>query len=326
MHGDDKAGLHIEEVCQHTVIQFGSEDLQERHGTQLFADAKLLAVSKLKGAGSDKVFYGKSGGSQPIPGKIEIELLVHVEHSVHQSQTLFAVQGFCSYAEPLKVIKQVCLNAVKPGLCCFHALGFDAEGQILGLDETVVAFGELISQHPRVFCTDVVKVVSLGRDFDVLTVGVLVCRKVHKGQLKFHGAVEVVEKVAPGLKDSGFILVLIELVVDVLELDSLGEVAGFHTADAVLPHSFKRNAVLRRLLLFIRVFCSCDCSLNLLFFCPRELCFCGQYDIPPCRDFPAFPVPHKSCWSYTVFASVAGSRPARCFGQSFQEAVRSFRT
>ena len=60
MHRDDKAGFHIEEVSQHTVVQFGSEDLQEGYGTQLLADAKLLAVSELKGAWGDKVPYGKA--------------------------------------------------------------------------------------------------------------------------------------------------------------------------------------------------------------------------------------------------------------------------
>ena len=160
------------------------------------------------------------------------------------------------------------------GFCHLYALGFNAEGQILGLDKTVVATGKLTAEHIRVFDTDAVKVVALGRDFDALTVGVLIRRKVHKGQLELHRTVEVVEKVAPGLKDSGFILVLIELIVDVLELDGLGEVAGFYTANAVLPHPFKGNTVLCRLFSSYLDFSLLRLQPGFAFFCSRELCFC----------------------------------------------------
>ena len=42
-------------VALHTVVEFGSENLQKRYRTELFAYAKLLAVAELKGAWSDKV-------------------------------------------------------------------------------------------------------------------------------------------------------------------------------------------------------------------------------------------------------------------------------
>ena len=326
VHGDNQAGLHIKEVCQHTVIEFGSEDLQEGHGTQLFADTELLAVSKLKGAWGDEVLYGKSGGCQPVPGKVEIKLLIHVKHPVHQSKALFAVQRFGGYTQPLKVIEQIRLDTVQTGFRHFHSIRFNAEGQILGLDETVVATGKLITEHIRIFGADTVKVIPLGWDNNALSVGVLVCRHIHKGQLEFYRAVEVVEEITPALEDGRFVLVLAELVVDVLELDGLGEVAGLHTADAIGKHSLKGNGVLCRLFLFILVFRSCDGGFNFFSFRPRELSFCGQYDIPPYRVFPAVPVPHRSCWFGTVAAWDAGCRPARCYGQSFPGAVRSFRT
>lgn len=64
-------------------------------------------------------------------------------------------------------------------------------------------------------------------------------------QLELNGAVEVVKEITPTLEDSRFIFILIELIVDILELDSLGEVAGFHTAYAIGEHPLKRDAVLR---------------------------------------------------------------------------------
>ena len=326
VHRNDQTGFHIEEVSEHTVVEFGSENLQKRHRTELFAYAKLLAVAELKGAWGDKVLYGKTAWSEPFPLKVEIGMLVDVEHTVHESQTLFAVQGFSRYAEPLEVVKQIGLNAVETGFCFFHVGSFDAEGQILGLDKTVIATGKLIAKHFRVFLTDVIEVVALRGNDDTLTVGVLVCRHIHKRQLELNRAVKVIKEITPALKDRCFILVLIELIVDVLELDGLGEVAGFYTAHPIGEHTLKRDAVLCRLLFVILIFRSCDGGFDLLLFRPRELSLFGQYDIPPCRVFPVALKPNRSYWSDTVSASGEGSRPVRCYGQSFQGAVRSFRT
>ena len=326
MHRDNQAGFHIEEVSKHTVVQFGSEDLQKRDRTELFTNAEVLTVPKLKGAWSDKVLYGKSGRSKPIPREIEITLFVHVEHPVHKGKTLFAVQGFGSYAKSLEVIEQIGLNAVETGFCNSHSIRFNAEGQIFGLDKTIIATGKLTSQHIRVFDTDTVEIIPLRRNDNALTVGVLICRHIHKGQLELNRAVEVVKEITPTLKDCRFIFVLIELIVDVLELNGLCEVAGFHTANAVRVHPFKRDGVLCRLLLFILILRSCDGGFDFSLFRSRELSFCGQYDIPPCRVFPVAPVPHRNCRSDTVAVSDAGNRPVRCYERPFQVAVRFFRT
>jgi len=241
-------------------------------------------------------------------------MLVDVEHTVHESQTLFAVQGFSRYAESFEVVEQIGLNAVKSRLCCLDVGSFDAESQILGLNKTVVATGKLTTKHIRVFLTDVIEVVALCGNHDTLTVGVLVCRHVHKRQLELNRAVKVIKEITPALKDRCFILVLIKLIVDVLELDGLGEVAGTYTAHPIGEHSLKRDAVLRRLLFVILIFRSCDGGFDLLLFRPRELSFFGQYDIPPCRVFPVALKPNRSYWSYTVSASGEGSRPVRCYG------------
>ena len=307
MHCNDQTGFHIEEVSEQTVVEFGSENLQERYRTELFAYAKLLAVAELKGAWSNKVLYGKTAWSEPFPLKVEIGMLVDVEHTVHESQPLFAVQGFRRYAESLEVIEQIGLNAVETGFCFFDVGSFDTEGQILGLDKTVIATGKLTTEHFRVFLTDVIEVIVLRGNDDALTVGVLICRHIHKRQLELNGAVKVIKKITPALKDRCFILVLIELIVDVLELDGLGEVTGFHTAHPIGEHSLKWDAVLCRLLFIILIFRSCDGGFDLLLFRPRELSFFGQYDIPPCRDFPVALKPHRSCSSDTVSVSGEGS-------------------
>lgn len=79
--------------------------------------------------------------------------------------------------------------------------------------------------------------------------------EVDKGQLKGNGAVEIIEEIAPAIKDGLLVLVVRELVVDVPELDGFCEVIPCHLTNAILPHEQIRNAVLRRLLLFICALC-----------------------------------------------------------------------
>lgn len=106
-------------------------------------------------------------------------------------------------------------------------------------------------QHFRVLSPDAVKFIALGWDVDAVRIAVPAGSQVEEGKLKFDGAVEVVEEVAPAFKDGGFILVLRKLVVNILILDRLGVKGISDTANAVREHPLIRDAVLRRKLLFI---------------------------------------------------------------------------
>ena len=134
-----------------------------------------------------------------------------------------------------------------------------------------------------------------------------------KDSWKPDGAVKVVEEVAPALEDGGFVLVLAELVVDVLELDGLGVAAIRHLADAVRPHPLIGDAVLGGgLLLFARAVGAGNRCLDLFAFGAGQLtpgsglrlcrfglplCLCReQCHTPPCRDLPAAPTRRRSCW------------------------------
>ena len=209
---------------------------------QFFADAELLAVSELKGAWGDEVFHGKAAWGEPFPFKGKLLLFVDVEHIVHQGQTLLSVQRFRRHTEPLEVVEQVRLDAFQPWLCRFHGGGFNAKSQIFCLDKTVVATGKLITEHIGVLPTDIVKVIALRGNDDALSISFLIRRHVHKGQLEFYRAVEVVQKIAPALEDSGFILVLIELVVDVLKLNRLVSSPVSHGKSR--PETIRSNGML----------------------------------------------------------------------------------
>lgn len=104
----------------------------------------------------------------------------------------------------------------------------------------------------------------------------------HGQSLLFTFIIEIIEEITPRFKDRGLIFVLGKLVVDILELDGLGEIGFCDTADAIGHHALIWNTVLRRLLFFIRPVCSCDSRFDLLPFGAGQPLFCGQCGEPPC--------------------------------------------
>ena len=244
MQGDNQRAFHIQKISQHPVIQFRGKNLYKADRSILFAHAELLAGAELKGAGGDEILGGQPTGREPVPLKSEWQLLIHVEDGMELCQPRLAVQSLGSHAQALKVVEDVRFDTLQPGFGGLNVVSVDAESQVLGLDKTVVAPGQLVLQHGGVLHPDAVKIVSLERDGDSAGKGLLGGRQVQKGQLKPDGTVEVIEEITPALKDCGFVLILRELVVDVLELDGLGVVAVCHTADTVRPHLFIGDTVL----------------------------------------------------------------------------------
>ena len=314
MEIDKDAALHIQKVRQHPVIQLRCQNLHEADRAQLFAHAEHPAGLELKGAGRDKVLGGQPGGSQPVPRKAERLLLVHPQNVVHDVQALKAVQRRSYNAQPLEVVQEVGFDALQTGLGGAEVVGLNAEREILGLNQAVVAAGKLVLQHTGVLGADAVKFVSAGRDRNAPCKGFLRSREVHKGKLELHGAVKVVQEIAPRFKDGGLVLILRELVVDVLILDRFGVARVGHTANAVRPHTLIRDAVLRRFFFLIRSVRSCDGGFDLFSFGAGQLFLFGQFDTPPGLTGFAAPERHKNCWSYTDAASAAGSTHGRCCG------------
>ena len=68
--------------------------------------------------------------------------------------------------------------------------------------------------------------------------------QVDKGQLEGNGAVEIIEEIAPAVKDGLFVLVVRELVVDVPELDGFCVVILCHLTNPIRAHEQIRDAVL----------------------------------------------------------------------------------
>ena len=62
---------------------------------------------------------------------------------MHELQAFLAVQRFSPDTEPAEVVEKVILHMDETGLCLPHAVRFNAEGQILGLGQAVVALLQL---------------------------------------------------------------------------------------------------------------------------------------------------------------------------------------
>ena len=85
--------------------------------------------------------------------------------------------------------------------------------------------------------------------------------------------IKVVQEIAPAFKDRGLILILRQLIVDILKLNSLGVVLLRYPADAVRPHPLIRNGSLSCPGLFLVRTVSLQQLFQLLFFRFGELEF-----------------------------------------------------
>jgi len=135
-----------------------------------------------------------------------------------------------------EVVGNVDLNTVQPGLGRFQVVRLNAEGQVLGFDEAVVAFGKLVPEHFRIFRAQAVESATLRRDSNAFRKAVPRRGEIQERELKLDGAVEIVEKIAPALENGGLIFVLVKLIVDVMKLDGFRVIAVGYAADTVREH------------------------------------------------------------------------------------------
>ena len=241
---DRNVAVHLKEVGKHTVIEFRREDLQEAHRADGSAHLKALAFTEVKGSGRDEILRAESCPSNHVKGKAERLIGVHVEHIMKHFQPLVAGQRLGFHAESFEVVEDVGFNAFELRLCRAEGVRLNAEGDVLLLDQPVVALGELVLQHTGILGADVVEGVLLCRNVDALAELIEACLLIDEGELDENRAVEVVQKVAPVLKDGSFVLVLRKLVVDVLKGDGLRVEAAVHLADTVAAHLHIGNGLL----------------------------------------------------------------------------------
>ena len=313
MHGDDLAGIHIEEVFQQLVADVGCRDAQKTGGAVDAAHLERPGIFEGKGGGRNSILHGQTTFYEVFPVKVKLGCAVHVEHIVHEFQPLDTIQGLCLHPQPVEVVQQIVLNVVQPGLDLRHAFALHTKGDELGLGQTIIALGKLLAQHLAVLSTNIIETVLLERNADALFKLSAVGCHVHKGQFKFDAGIEEVQKTAPFLENSGLVLLLGKLIIDVLILDGAGVIVGLHPAGAILKHPLHGdgllggtgNSRLRRLFLaaFIGLF-------------PKQN---HESRLPSSKS-------HSSCWSCRGESSGGQTGTAHSTTAAFPRADRSFRT
>ena len=163
-------------------------------------------------------------------------------------------------------------DMIQSRFCLLHGVGFDTEGQILGLCQTVVALRQLLFQHLTVLGSDGVERILTERNTDTLFKALRIGTHIHKGQFKVDGTIEEIQEAAPLIKDGGFIFLLCQLIVDVLELNGLSIVVVGDSADAVREHSLEGNGLLGSLRNTIVFLSSLDNSFNFSLLFAIQVC------------------------------------------------------
>ena len=169
-------------------------------------------------------------------------------------EPFMAVQHLCAYAHSLEIVDDVGLDALQSGLSRIQAVCIDTEGKVFCLHQTVIASGKLVLQHLSIFVTNTVEFITLRRNRNTLSKGLLGSGQIYKGKLELYGAVKVVQEVTPTIKDLLLIFIAGKLIVDVTKLDCFGVVRITDPANAIGPHTQIRDAVLGGDFFLIRSF------------------------------------------------------------------------
>ena len=280
--------------------------MQVAHSAIETAHTEDTAPREGKGGGRNVVLNGKAGRRQLFPIEAEFLAISHVEHTVHQLEPFLAVQKLGRNAQAMEVVHKVNLNVVEARLGLLHGVSFNSKCQVLAFGEAVVALLQLLAKHHAVLSPHIVEAVVLIRNADALFKGIRISRHIHERQLKMDAGIKEIQEGTPFLKDCGFILLLRQLIVDVLELNCFGVIPICNTANAVREHTLKRDGLLRGAGNPIVPFGSFQCCLQLLLLSVGEfdrLRFCvlflsdGQFAVPPVQACPDESGQHNSCLS-----------------------------
>ena len=287
MHGDGHFHVQLQQLRKELVGKLRGHDLHVGGGSPGRPHPKQTGLPEVKAVRGDKVLCPHASTGYHVPREAEGLPAAGPKLAVEQRKALLAAERAGLYAQLPVVAEDIGLYTLQPWPGSLDTGGVDAEGDVLGTDNAVVALGDLAFQHPSVLVPDAVVLVVLGRDIDAvpaLRAGTVV----DKGKLVRKRGVEVVEEATIGVKDNALILRRGHGVVDVLVFNGLGVVVLRYAANAVLVHFPIGDGLLRRLrpALAGLTFSLGRCGFSL-----------GQSSAPP---FPVCADSNKNCRSCTA--------------------------
>ena len=235
MHGDGHFHVQLQQLRQELVGKLRGHDLHVGGGSPGRPHPKQTGLPEVKAVRGDKVLCPHASTGYHVPREAEGLPAAGPKLAVEQREALLAAERAGLYAQLPVVAEDIGLYTLQPWPGSLDTGGVDAEGDVLGAHNAVVALGDLTFQHPGVLVPDAVVLVVLGRDIDAvpaLRTGTVV----DKGKLVRKRGVEVVEKAAVAVKDNALVLRRGHGVVDVLIFNGLGVVVLRYAANAVSVH------------------------------------------------------------------------------------------
>ena len=193
VHGDSQLRIQFQNLSKELVRQLRRQNLQIGHRTPIAAHPESAAVPEVEAVRGDIVLGAKAVFGNVLPRKAERLPVAGVHLAVKQGQPPPPVQGLGLHPQPVEVAHHIGLHTLQPWPGLGHTLGGEPKGNIFCALNAVVAFGNLIFQHPGKFLPDAVELVLAGRDVDLITASVT-GTAVDKGKLERQGAVKIIKE------------------------------------------------------------------------------------------------------------------------------------
>ena len=233
MHGDGHFHVQLQQLRQELVGKLRGHDLHVGGGSPGRPHPEQAGLPEVKAVRSDEVLGPHAGLGYHVPREAEGLPAAGPKLAVEQRKALLAAEGAGLYAQLPVVAEDIGLHTLQPWPGGLDTGGVDAEGDVLGTNNAVVALGDLAFQHPGVLVPDAVVLVVLGRDIDAvpaLRAGTVV----DKGKLVRKRGVEVVEEATIGVKDDVTVLLAVLVLIPLLVHHMAAVGAEQHTREQ--PH------------------------------------------------------------------------------------------
>ncbi len=140
---------------------------------------------------------------------------------MQEGEPFFSVEGFGFDPYVSEIGKNRRFDAFQSAFGVLDGRCINAKGDVLGLDETVVALGGLGLEHVAIFFANGIELIILFGDRNGVSEFVSTDRYVKERKLKVNGIVEEIEKLAPSIENGGLVVIVGKLIADVLELNRL---------------------------------------------------------------------------------------------------------
>ena len=235
MEGDGHFRVQLQQLQQQLVRQLGGHDLQVGRRAPGLPHPERPGGGEVEAVRGDEVLGPHAGFHNVRPGEAKRLPASGVHLAVKHLQPLPPIEHTGMGPQLFEVAHNIAGHPLQPGAGCLQAVGGDAERDVLGADDPVVAPGNLPFQHIHILAPDAVKVVVGHRDIDLVPAAAP-GTVVNERELEREGAVKVVEEAAPAVEDSGLVLAGGHGIIYVLVGDGFGIEALPYPANAVFQH------------------------------------------------------------------------------------------